>query len=227
MIPVKADSNEGWAPLCLFLVIAMTLITGLLSFESGDATGTFRDYGLVPTRLFSSESWALLGVGQQLVPLLSHIFLHDGWLHCLINVWWLWLFGAPIERAVGTGQLAIFVVGVSLVSALAHAGMRAHAVAPLIGASGLVAGLMGAYLRVMPRGQLLLLIPTAMPWTIRVHAGWFAGAWILLQLVLAVSARGFESDIAWWVHIVGFILGMSAGGFLTVRAPASSVQTDA
>lgn len=225
MIPVKADSKEGWAPLCLGLVTVMMILAALLSMLDVNTPDVFRTYGLIPARLMSSESWELLGPLQQLSPLITHIFLHDGWLHCLVNLWWLWLFGAPIERAVGSGQFLLFIGGVTLVSALSHAGIMSQAIAPLVGASGVVAGLMGAYLRVMPRGQLLLLVPTALPWIIKVHAGWFVGIWFVVQLLLAASARGFESDIAWWVHIAGFIVGIILGGRLTVHGPTSSVET--
>ncbi len=228
MIPVKVDSSEGWAPLCLLLVAVLALCEVWLTSHPGLSLELFRNYGLVPARLMSAESWSLLSPLEQLRPLYSHILLHDGWLHCLVNVWWLWLFGAPVERRLGTGRFLVFSLGIVLASALTHAGIRSDSIAPLVGASGLVAGYMGAYLRVMPRGQILMLIPTAMPWVIKVHAGWFAGAWILLQLVIAVNARGFESDIAWWVHIAGFIVGIGVGGFLTTQAPTvSSVQTDA
>ena len=224
MIPVKADSKQGWAPLCLGLVTVMMALAVALSMLDVNQPEVFRAHGLIPARLMSPESWNLLGITQQLTPLLTHIFLHDGWAHCLVNVWWLWLFGAPIERAVGGGQFLVFILAVIVTSALSHAGLMTHSVAPLVGASGVVAGVMGAYLRVMPRGELLLLVPTALPWIIKVHAGWFVGVWIVVQLLVA-SARGFESDIAWWVHIAGFIVGIMLGGRLTVHGPTASAET--
>ena len=91
MIPVKADSKQGWAPLCLGLVTVMMALAVALSMLDVNQPEVFRAHGLIPARLMSPESWNLLGITQQLTPFRPDICLHDGWAHCLVNVWWLWL----------------------------------------------------------------------------------------------------------------------------------------
>jgi membrane associated rhomboid family serine protease len=211
MIPVRVDSDEGRAPLCASAVLGMVSIGLIIAVLQPTFGELYRDYGLVPARLLSPESWSLLGPFAQVRPLFTYVWLHDGLWHLGVNVWWLWIFGSPIERHVGSLRFGISAFALMWVSAIGHALISSTSIAPLVGSSGLVAGCMGMYVLVMPRGRVLMLVPTALPWTINLQAGWFVGGWIALQFILAMSARGVETEVAWWAHVVGFICGLFVG----------------
>ncbi len=214
MIPVRVDSDKGAAPVCAGAVLVMVAVAVLMTVTGPVYVDVYRDYGLVPARFLSAESWSLLGPLAQVQPIFTHIWVHDGVLHLLVNVWWLWLFGAPIERQAGSIKFCGVLLGLSVFAAMGHVFVCASSIAPLVGSSGLVAGCMGAYVLVMPQGRILMLIPTAVPWTLRLHAAWFVGAWVCLQLILALSTRGVETEVAWWAHVTGFICGLLAGTWL-------------
>ena len=157
--------------------------------------------------------WSLLW--PALFPLISANFLHGGWLHLLGNMLYLWVFGDNIEGCLGhPGYLIIYLL-LGAGSQLLHLLSAPLSPVPLIGASGAIAGILGAYLILYPHSRVVTLVPLGFFITlIRIPAVIFLALWFLLQLANAFTigmAPGIQQPVAWWAHIGGFLLGIALG----------------
>jgi len=147
--------------------------------------------------------------GQQLLSLLSFMFLHGGFWHLLGNMWSLYIFGDNVEDRLGPFRYLVFYLLCGITSGLSHLLFNFHSNIPTIGASGAIAGVMGAYLILHPNSKILTLIPIIfIPWFIEVPAFFFLGLWFVLQFLNAAGSHGNISGIAWWAHIGGFVFGI-------------------
>jgi len=194
-----------WVTVTLMLVnVAVFLWQNALV---GDALAAVSfGFGMTPSVLWQQ---AVLPPEVVALPepltLVSYAFLHGGWLHLLGNMLFLWVFGDNIEDAMGHGRFLLFYLLCAVAAALTHAAMEPNSQLPLIGASGAIAGVLGAYLVLHPRVKVLVLMFGRLPLQLPV--------WILLPLWLAfqfvsLSITGGADDTAWWAHIGGFLAGM-------------------
>ncbi len=162
--------------------------------------------GAIPAVLFGSRE---LAPGLILVPapltLVTSMFLHGGWMHLLGNMAFLWIFGDNVEDSMGHKRFLVFYLVCGVAAALAHAALNADSIVPMVGASGAISGVLGAYLVLHPRAKVLVLF---MYMVIRLPAFVVLGAWIGLQVVNATMIEGAGGGgTAWWAHIGGFIAG--------------------
>lgn len=162
------------------------------------------DWGLVPAQLAldSAESW---------LRILSSMFLHGGWFHIISNMWILIIFGDNIEDRMGSGRYLIFYLLSGTAAALMQAFLYPASNIPMVGASGAIAGVLGAYLVLYPRARIASLVPILFIFTIiELPALIFLGFWFISQLFQGWLALGGAdmSGVAWWAHIGGFIFGL-------------------
>ncbi|CCO24188.1 rhomboid family intramembrane serine protease [Maridesulfovibrio hydrothermalis] len=172
----------------------------------------FHLLGVVPARYFNPE-WAVAAgyPGNGALPLLTYMFLHSGWLHIILNLWMLWIFADNIEDATGHMRFLFFYLLCGLIAITVQVIFNPTASSPVIGASGAVAGIMGAYLVLYPHGKVLTLFPIIIiPIFIKLPASLFLGLWFALQIVSGLSNHFVESaqKVAWAAHIGGFIAGL-------------------
>lgn len=172
-------------------------------------------FALVPADLLGAgvaASGALAPAGEIAIPerftLLSYMFFHGDILHLAGNMLFLWVFGDNVEDALGHFRFLIFYLACGVAGGLAHTLMLPTSGMPLIGASGAVAGVIAAYLMLHPRVRVWVLILRFIP--IRITAAFALGAWILMQLVMALLPQ--VGPVAWWAHIGG----LAAGAVLVV-----------
>ena len=168
-------------------------------------------YGMVPAVLFG---YADLPAALRAVPpaatLLTSMFLHGGWLHLLGNMLYLWIFGKGVETALGAPRFLVFYLLCGVTAALTQALTDPTAEAPMIGASGAIAGTLGAYLILHPRANVVVLI-----WIlvfvrlVSVPAVILLGIWFGLQLLSALSMDKGEAGVAFWAHVGGFLVGIA------------------
>jgi membrane associated rhomboid family serine protease len=147
----------------------------------------------------------------------TSMFLHGGWLHLIGNMWFLWLFGDNVEDALGAARYLLFYFLVGTVGALAQCFAMPSSTAPMIGASGAVAGALGAYVMLYPRARIdtLVMIPLLWP-VIKVRAWVYLGLWFIGQFLLESG-----SGVAWMAHVGGFIAG---AGLVRILAPRPTVR---
>jgi membrane associated rhomboid family serine protease len=167
-------------------------------------------------------TWSMVPAGLAVPTLVSSMFLHGGWLHLLGNMLYLWIFGDNVEDRVGHARFVVFYLGCGIAAGLAHLVTNPMSIVPTVGASGAIAGVMGAYFVLYPRSRILTLIPLFVYFEIiEVPAILFLGFWFLLQLLSGVGTLGradtAPGGIAFWAHIAGFVAG--AGLIFVVRRP--------
>jgi membrane associated rhomboid family serine protease len=169
-----------------------------------------RALGVTPATLIGHQR---LPPELYLVPpgatLVTSMFLHGGVMHLAGNMLYLWIFGNNVEDAMGHARFVIFYLLCGVAAALAQALPNADSAIPMIGASGAISGVLGAYLLLFPRAHVLVLIPLGV-FTRLIHlpAMFVLGFWFVLQLINSALAAGGQGGVAWGAHIGGFIAGM-------------------
>lgn len=155
-----------------------------------------------------------------LLTLLTCTFLHGGWMHLIGNVWFLYVFGDNVEDRLGRFGYLIFYLGSGIAASLTHYAFQPESVVPTIGASGAVAGVMGAYLWLYPHARVTTVIPIFfILQLIVVPAPWFLGIWFVIQLVQGTFSIGNSAaaGVAWWAHAGGFAFGFAVAYFVGQR----------
>jgi membrane associated rhomboid family serine protease len=211
MIPIRDTIPSKNIPVINNVLIGINIVVFLIQLMHGSGIEFQRfiyTYGLVPARYTMPGVDDLSGLGQAFA-LFSFMFLHGGFFHLLGNMWSLYIFGDNVEDRLGPMRYLLFYVLCGLVSGFTHLVLNAGSMAPTIGASGAVAGVMGAYFLLHPRSKILTLIPIIIiPLFVEIPAFFFLGFWFLLQLLNASADPGSGGGIAWWAHIGGFVCGM-------------------
>ena len=227
MIPLRDDVPASRTPIVTrALVLACTAVFVL---QLGDATGDLVErFGMVPARVLDPDTTHLVRgsfgrvvgrIDAAAVPdwftLLTCTFLHGGWMHFLGNMLFLWIFGDNVEDRFGRLPFLLFYVACGVAASAAHLLAGPDSTIPTIGASGAIAGVMGAYLLLYPRARVQMLVV----WGFFVDlvvlpAPFFLGYWFLLQLLGTAVERGQGGGVAWWAHIGGFVAGALVAAML-------------
>ena len=209
MIPLRDSPVSRRFP---YINIALILANVVVFYQQlgmteGQLQAAVVAHGLIPVRLF--ESLARGELALALAPLFSYQFLHGGWLHIGSNMLYLWVFGDNIEDRLGHVRYLIFYLLTGALAGMAQSLTGPASGVPVIGASGAVAGILGAYLISCPRARVLALIPVFFFLTVaEVPAVIFLGFWFILQIFSGVASIGMELPVAWWAHIGGFVAGL-------------------
>jgi membrane associated rhomboid family serine protease len=209
MIPFR-DTIPCWnTPWVTWSLIALNfgifLFTWMLPEKS--LLHLFYLYGLVPAR-YASEEWAVWAglPPDDYAPFITHMFLHGGWLHVVLNMWMLWIFGDNVEDRMGPLRFTAFYLLCGLLAGGLQIYANGQATTPLVGASGALAGIMGAYFFMYPYAKVVIWV-FFMPLFVEIPAIAFLGVWVIIQLYKATGGETV-ADVAWWGHLGGFIAGM-------------------
>jgi len=210
MIPLRDTLRSQNYPIVTNSIIVINVLVYVFEMTRGQDLNWFLYvYGLVPARYAIPHVAAYFTTGQQLFSLFSFMFLHGGFWHLLGNMWSLYIFGDNIEDRLGPLRYLLFYLLCGLTSGLTHLIFNLSSNAPTIGASGAIAGVMGAYFILYPRSKILTLIPIIfIPYFIEIPAFFFLGIWLFFQLLNAAGSNAGAGGIAWWAHIGGFIFGI-------------------
>ena len=215
MIPIRDTIRHERAPVMTWLLIAANVAAFVyqLLLPQEQLLELVHLCGLVPAR-YSAPDWAAR-VGYppaDLWPFLTSMFLHGGWLHVIGNLWTLAIFGDNVEDRMGPLRFLAFYFACGLAAGAIHFGTQIDSTLPTIGASGAVAGVMGAYFVLFPRARVITLIPVFFwPVFVELPAVLFLGLWFVMQFYSGAAALGVETDgggIAWWAHVGGFVAGI-------------------
>lgn len=179
-------------------------------------------YGLVPARTTAFFSDSSIPLSLAILPFFTSMFLHGGWMHILGNMWFLWIFGDNVEDRVGHVRYVLLYLLSGLAGAVTHVLFSAHSTLPTVGASGAIAGVMGAYLVTFPRARILTLVPLfVFMTTFEVPAFIILLYWLLLQFVSGAASLGAseagQGGVAWFAHVGGFAMGIPL--MLLLRSP--------
>ncbi|CCQ73546.1 rhomboid family intramembrane serine protease [Magnetospira sp. QH-2] len=210
MIPLHDDTPTTRKPVVTVgLIVACVGIFlwqwGLSDRESLHAA---LQYGFLPRAFFDGQSVFASGLPPWPTTALTYQFMHGGWWHLISNMLYLWVFGNNIEDTLGHGKYLLFYLVCGVLAAGAQGLSTPDSILPMIGASGAVSGVLGAYIVLFPRANVLVLIPLVIFfWTTRIPALIVLGLWFLFQFVQATGETG-EGGVAFWAHVGGFVAGM-------------------
>jgi membrane associated rhomboid family serine protease len=212
IIPLRDNIPSKNVPVVNNLLIGINVIVFVFQMMQGSDFAFQRlvyEYGLVPARFTAPELAVRVGPGHGVFTLLSFMFLHGGFWHLLGNMWFLYIFGDNVEDRLGPVRYAAFYLSCGLISGLTHIALNTHSLVPTIGASGAIAGVMGAYFLLHPSSRILTLILIIIfPWFVEIPSFFFLGLWFIIQLFNASAHHGTVGGIAWWAHVGGFLSGM-------------------
>src|ERR1700704_2538385 len=216
MIPLRDVIPSRTTPYITVTIIVLNALAWLLELSlPSDVLPVFLQvYGVVPARLHA-------------MTLLTSMFLHGGWMHVIGNMWYLWIFGDNVEDRVGHGRFIVFYLICGMTAAFGQILMDPTSTLPTIGASGAIAGVMGAYFVLYPQSRVLTLIPLIIFWEIvELPAVFLLGFWFLMQLfsagAIAVTASTRGGGVAFMAHVAGFLCGV--GGIFLFRQPERPEQ---
>lgn len=211
MIPLRDTIPSRSFPIVTILLIVLNGIVFIFELSLGEHLNTFINiFGIVPARYFH-----YLSVDTNLFlaffPFFTSQFLHGGWFHLIGNIWFLWIFGDNVEDHVGHLKFLAFYLFCGLLAGLAHGYTNPGSKIPTVGASGAIAGVMGAYIILYPKARVLTLVPIIFfIQIIELPAYLFLGIWFLIQSfsgVTSLTASQGCCGVAWWAHIGGFAVG--------------------
>ena len=210
MIPIRDTVESRNYPVVNHLIIAVNVGVYLVQLSQGARLDHFiLLYGMVPARYSDPFVAAHFTLGQQLFSFISFMFVHGGFWHLLFNMWSLYIFGDNVEDRLGPIRYLLFYLFCGLASGFAHLFLNWHSQVPTVGASGAIAGVMGAYFILHPGARILTMIPVLfIPFFIELPAFFFLGLWFLFQISSALLSPAQEGGVAWWAHIGGFLFGM-------------------
>jgi membrane associated rhomboid family serine protease len=217
MLPVRSAVPTRYAPVMTWVLIAVNCGFFLLetSLSPAELEIFLSRFALIPARYFPPDADL---TPAQYLPFISNAFLHGGWLHLILNMWTLWIFGPTVEDRLGSGRYLLFYLFCGVLASATHAFFNPTSTVPALGASGAIAGVLGCYVRFFPFARLVVVIPIIIvPFFFEVPAIIFAGIWFLLQLVQGTTALLLVPDIggvAWWAHVGGFLTGFLLGPLL-------------
>ena len=223
MFPIRNTVPTRFPPTLTWLLIAANSAVFLyqLSLTPTQQEWFLTTFALIPARFFPPYVTGHHAPGLfAYVSFFTNMFLHGGWLHLILNMWTLWLFGPPIEDRLGSGRYVIFYLVCGLLASISHAVFNADSAVPALGASGAIAGVLGCYVRLLPYSRIIVLVPILfLPLFFEVYAIVFVGLWFAIQVFegaaqLLTSPTG--GGIAWWAHIGGFSAGLAFGTFLAL-----------
>lgn len=211
MIPLQDDNPTTITPVLTIALIVTCALVFLwqLSMGPGQERIVYA-LGVIPASLFGhaqlAESIALVAPAT---TLLTSMFLHGSWMHIIGNMLYLWIFGNNIEDAMGHVRFIVFYLLCGIAAAFAQALPDPQSQVPMIGASGAISGVLGAYLLLYPHARVLVVIPLGFYLTsMRLKAGWVLGFWFAMQLLSSAASAGQQGGVAFGAHIGGFIAGM-------------------
>ncbi len=224
MIPLRDDNPSSTRPVVTYLLIAACVAVFLYMTSLGSASQVERfvfRYGAIPGEVTGRGG---ADVAEEYPTLITSMFLHGGWFHLGGNMLYLWIFGDNVEDRMGHVGFLIFYVISGIAAVMTHILLDPNSSVPLVGASGAIAGVLGAYLVLFPRARILSLIPFGFfSRFVHVPAIYFLPIWFVLQLIsgLGSMVAGQAEGIAWWAHVGGFVAGMVLA-FVFARRPRAA-----
>lgn len=215
MIPLYDTLRSHRFPIANWSLIAINVLVFLYELSLGPSAldRLTRTWGLVPAQLMAHPA-------TMWVTIFTAMFLHGGWFHILSNMWVLFIFGDNIEDRMGGGRYLVFYLLSGVAAALLQSYVLSGSSVPMIGASGAIAGVLGAYLILFPRARVASLVPILFIFTIiEIPAAIFLLFWFVSQLFSGwLTLEGASgSGVAWWAHVGGFLFGMLAVSLFAQR----------
>ena len=218
MIPIRDDQPSFTTPFINYLLIVLNILVFLyeVHMPSPERQDFVKAFGVEPIRVLAGFGLVNAHVpNPSVLPMLTSMFLHASWLHLIGNMWVLWIFGDNIEDYLGHFGYLVFYIVSGLAGSLLHIALNPNSTVPSVGASGAIAGVMGAYFLLYPSARVLTLVPLIIFFTFIWLPAWIVlGYWFVLQFLsgaataIAYSSSTRGGGVAFWAHVGGFVAGI-------------------
>jgi membrane associated rhomboid family serine protease len=202
MIPLRDTQPSRTTPFVTVAIIVANVLVFLyqVSLDRFSLNYFISEYGVIPDRL-------------RYLSLITAMFIHGGWLHLIGNMWFLWIYGDNVEDVLGHGKYLLFYLAAGVAAALLQVAVHPDSRIPMVGASGAIAGVMGAYMIKFPHARVLTLIPVLVFFTtVEVPAVFILFYWFVIQFFSGVGSIGYsqmsQGGVAWFAHVGGFVAGI-------------------
>jgi membrane associated rhomboid family serine protease len=227
MLPIRDTIPGRNPPVAVWLLILANSLVFLfeLRMPAPILERFFFMFGIVPAR-YTHPDWALWGglPVDDYWPFLTSMFLHGGWMHIIGNMWTLWIFGDNVEDRMGSVRFVVFYLLCGLAAGLVHWLTNPNSTMPTVGASGAIAGVMGAYFFLFPTSRVIVLVPVLfIPFLFELPAVTYLAFWALSQVfsgTLSLIGSASVGGVAWWAHVGGFLAGIALHFVFVRRRPA-------
>ena len=217
MIPIRDDTPRFSTPFVTYFIIALNTLAFLFELSvseqgRGALNGLIYHFGVVPSRFdHVLAAWPASSLTGLFLPVLTSMFLHASWLHLIGNMWFLWIFGDNIEDYLGHFSYLLFYLGCGFAAAITHILLNAGSRMPSVGASGAIAGVMGAYFVLYPKARVMMWFPPI--FFFHLPAWLVLGYWFFMQFLSGAATSIAETSqtnggIAFWAHVGGFVAGV-------------------
>jgi len=215
MIPLRDRNPSETFPFVTIFLIIINVLVFFYQVTLGEKLNVLLiHYGLIPAKLIYYGAIPGIEFKHVFLPFVTSMFFHGGWLHVIGNMWYLWIFGDNVEDRIGHGKFLLFYLLCGIGAALFHILFNPRSSVPCVGASGAIAGILGAYLVTFPFARILTAVPIFIVIElIEIPAVLVLLFWFVLQffngtLSIAATAQTGAGGVAWWAHVGGFICGM-------------------
>lgn len=211
LIPIKDENPTARAPVLTVGIIAVAVLVFLYQLTLPERAGEafILGYGMIPAVLFGTRQLvAGIPTVDPWMTVITSMFLHGGILHIAGNMVYLWVFGNNIEDAMGHVRFAIFYLLCGAAAAVTQAFVEPNSAIPMVGASGAVSGVLGAYLVLHPHARVVVLLFYGLVTTFTLPAMAVLGWWIAVQMINVLITEPGQGGVAWYAHIGGFVAGM-------------------
>jgi len=215
MIPLRDTIRSRHVPVMTWLLLVANVLVFLFESSLGvNLQNRFiYTFSIVPARLLDGQPLFFLS-------LFTSMFMHIGWFHLLSNMLTLYIFGDNVEDRMGSIPFLIFYLFSGLAAGLLQTFTSLNSIVPILGASGAIAGVLGAYMFLYPRARVVTLIFLfIIPWFVEIPALFYLAFWFISQLFSGIASFGAAGGVAWWAHIGGFLFGLLLGRLFLLRPP--------
>jgi membrane associated rhomboid family serine protease len=220
MIPIRDDQPRFSTPYITYFLVALNVVVFLMELSIGAQSHStlnslIYEFGVVPQQILGAVGGSTqLSPVAAVVPIFTSMFLHGSWLHIIGNMWVLWIFGDNIEDHLGHFSYLAFYLVCGFAAAVAHILLNPGSNVPTVGASGAIAGIMGAYFLLYPKARVLTIVPLIVFFTFWWLPAWIVlGYWFLVQFLSGTAtsiaySSSSSGGIAFWAHVGGFVAGI-------------------
>jgi hypothetical protein len=213
MIPIRDRNPSGTFPYVTIGIIIINVLIFLYELSLGSGLGEFiMKFGVVPLKVSYYSQASDLTFINTFFPFISSMFLHGGFIHLIGNMWFLWIFGDNIEDKLGHFKFIAFYFLCGIIASSVHVFFNSQSNVPCVGASGAIAGVLGAYMITFPRARVVTIVPLfVFIQVIELPAVVVLGFWFVIQFfngAISITASTSGAGVAWWAHIGGFAAGI-------------------
>ncbi len=213
MFPISDDNPRRQTPTVTWTIIGICVLVYLWQASLGDERGqvAVMEFGMIPARVFGTAQLSPeLAAAPAWLTVITSMFMHGGWMHLALNMLFLWIFGDNVEDSMGHVRYLVFYIACGVAAAMAQALINPDSTIPMVGASGAISGVLGAYVLLHPKATVRVLFVLGLFVTVaHIPAMIVLGVWFLTQIASAAFVQNDGPGVAFWAHVGGFVAGMA------------------